>query len=684
MTTHGPTQVNVCTWPYQWVFEPVYAAIAATQNRFSRDFQFKYISQDKQGREFDTDTAVRDALRESSSDKQVRIAICEPPTFDPQYRVIPLLWRLPVWLFGPKAFCEELHESQTAHASHNHKAGDVLLKPGIIPPLLNPVRTFLDDHQKSKNRLMVFNYDPDKTTTGQIGTRLLRALGIHDDGEMRLPRDYSRFVADCERFKKETHAVPIAISYTPLHFIRTDVTALFELAGVSERVTGVVFREDDLKEDNFNRVFEYLFYEIKGQIQRLYTSIDPFHEAKTLITLGQNRQDYYPSPSPEWVNGPTDRPILLTAFVRRGCFFPYDSLDANLSGHLSVLAADYAKQCSQLIETSLPQAFRHLIAPTVDWWSLSAAERWKVLCERPCETPVIPNANASDNDAGTAHRILHPADFARNNGRDPDRVLKEMIVSTRLGTTTLDALVFGNFDKEGGELRRKMNFRCTQDVKGNCAECYNAENDPSLPCKLCHFVGGEAALAWQIAVTLRSLKLGAIDVTEVLKPIRNAHSQRFRVSPFQLQDVHELCRVFVASFQQPASAKAFVKLFPVTSDTTDYRDGFSNKIVVCLGSMEQQTTGSGGSTRSGTTKRLTDMCVYSSENPANALRRVFLWKKSGWDNSSNTWKQCGANGATNLAEVIEKDFGDTKSKMEKFFSEDALLFCVVGVLEVME
>lgn len=158
------TRITVYTWPYQWVYEPAYYALEhalVEHNRVSERFRIEWTTQNRTGEQFKTDSEVISALHSHNNHDGVNpaIAICQPSGAETKCRLIPILWRLPVWTYVPRIIRDSAEKGSKSLSR-------------IIPHSLSTLQSWLANYQKFE----IYRFAED-STAGDIAKALLILLG---------------------------------------------------------------------------------------------------------------------------------------------------------------------------------------------------------------------------------------------------------------------------------------------------------------------------------------------------------------------------------------------------------------------------------------------------------------------------------------------------------------------------
>src|ERR1043166_9693668 len=98
-------QVTIHTWPFQWLYWPIYCALHDVEQRYSVRFILNVVS----GNPSPTDKGIREQARNdwqklsAGQHPDTVLALCEPDNTLPDARHIPLVSQLPHWLLARRA-----------------------------------------------------------------------------------------------------------------------------------------------------------------------------------------------------------------------------------------------------------------------------------------------------------------------------------------------------------------------------------------------------------------------------------------------------------------------------------------------------------------------------------------------------------------------------------------------------
>jgi hypothetical protein len=540
--------VFVYTWPYQWVYEPAYWALGVLA---ARGWQFEYVT----GRvskesgaieEFKTDKDVLDAFDEGGS--ELRIALCEPPA-RPGYRLIPLLWHLPVWALLPETHAASLGLSQ-----------DALRFAG------SPENAHLLTILKQRN-LKVYRF-PDESTTGRFARDFLYAMRKRDGGvPENVISQYEPLSQFVDRFldpsgpTTTSGEVALAFSYTPLHAISDRVIAVHEIPGIADRVTAVVFPQDVSERRELERLRQGILEFIKLNISALYFTSDLDSGIGELV----KRHDLFLASSlsraPSYCEKPEDVARLLGVFVQRGCFFPYCVMDASLQPDLFSMFRQTLNEHAETMQNWFSAQFRDFVSPGLDWSQLSYKTRYDIL------SFLIASADGKENDS-LVHRLLHLAgthDQAINT-------FKQKVVSHQtLPITPLQMVRFPNRDFSSTGSPLVCPGRAGDELPGYCG-CRDARQGKQ-PCLLCTLLSGQATLSWQVDDYLSSSLPSHTPRVEYKSwryykrdPERSefALEEDFRWSVVGFDDLKPMCDIFLGTLiHAPQAVSAKVKALTI-------------------------------------------------------------------------------------------------------------------------
>jgi hypothetical protein len=576
--------VYVYTWPYQWVYEPVYWVLAGLQK--AEQWKFEFVTGPGNGKVFDSDEAIQDAFLRST--QPLKIALCEPPA-ERGYRLVPFLWRLPVWGFVPKNWWDLLGLGENPRD----------------PTLMGKILTH--------NKLVVYRF-PDSATTGRyakayldVHSRIFHINEINQENRIQCYEelDLAEFMDISRRGNDEK--LPLAFSFTPLHVIDGDVMRVCEIAGIAGRVTAVVLPLKKDGDDQIMALRDRLLLGIKNFISVLYAETD-FGQSLPLL-VARHAEDVQRLSGlggrPTWCqeNSAVDR--LLAIYVTRGCFFPYCVLDSSLQLDLFKIFRDTLNNHAERMQEWFHGQFAALVSPGLVWTDLTAGRRHSILT-----TPVSTRGLGDSGSLTTlASKLLH---LAKSNAEQEFRDL--FIEDPKETYVPLHYVRFAGND----------NNTNTVMVCSTPGQCGLFPSKVELPCLACRILGGQATLMLQVDRYLRHKLSDKVSLVSWSSRHRSQDWSRggFRWSVVAFEDLQRLCRIFVETLdlddQSGIRPQVGANLYRLDGEEVPCMS--AKQVVFSIQTAYQQKSNSG-----------------PASNGGNAKARLREWKVECQDMAIDSW-----------------------------------------------
>lgn len=502
--------VYVYTWPYQWVYELVYWVLAGLQK--TERWKFEFVTGPEEGKVFDSDEAIQDEFLRST--KPLKIALCEPPA-ERGYRLVPFLWRLPVWGFVPRYWWNLL------------QLGDNPRDPELIKKVL------------SHNKLTVYRF-PDKATTGRSAMEYLnvhsRRFNLANSQEKRI-QEYKELNLDTflqSSQSENANELPLAFSFTPLHVVHGEVMRVCEIAGIAGRVTAVILPlEKDEKDDDREMIVELrdrLLLGIKNFISVLYAETDFGQSLPILVERHADdiKQMTGLGTRPTWCQADATVALLLAMYVTRGCFFPYCVLDASLQLDLFKIFRDTLNAHADRMQNWFHDQFATFVSPGLVWTDLSPARRHSILT-----TPVSPPKSNTETSTTLADTLLH-----HSSGESG---FKELFIEDPKETYV--PLHYVRFAGDENNTNTVM-------VCNDPGKCGLYPSNAQFPCLACRILGGQATLMLQVDQCLQNKLSNNVNLVSWYNANKSQEWQSggFRWSVVAFEDLQTLCHIFRETF----------------------------------------------------------------------------------------------------------------------------------------
>lgn len=527
------TTVTVYTWPYQWVYEPIYYALWKAKESTGITYDFKT--------NFKDDEDIRTAL--ANHGNQPAIAICEPPANRQGYRLIPVIWRLPLWVFVPK----KLRES--------FDAKDGQSPPGIIPCEIGPLKDWLERSQSSSdmNKPQLYLY-PKETTTYRETVPLLEQLFINrpNNSVILPPYGYKSFLELSETYNnspsQQQCALPIAFTFAPLQFISKHIGAVYESVGGGSQVTAITFDEEHLKKAVFLNFHKHLYDTTRRIIASLYREHDPYKYVQDEFLshewnqeLSNNGKHLIP---PDWCSEKQLRAGLIVGVLRRGIYFPFHILSGLIDREVMHAVKSILNSQVEKIVDSTAQLFTDLLSANEEWTSYSYDQRTKILRKLGKE---------EFKDCNGVQHLPDSTVVAKDTKR---QWVQQIRIKGPRMTLSIAHLVFGG--------QNRANLVCDGRLTGDVANFCFMQNDGGLVCALCSVLGSSLALTQACINHLKKdLPRLSIDGSFIDENRKKDNSlianEKFRMSPIHMLELQPFCDAFVKGVDFDSQQEANVR-----------------------------------------------------------------------------------------------------------------------------
>ena len=433
--------LTIVTWPYQWIYWPVYRALENLQERRHGDPITVIWKTDLNN----DDEILRCAaeLAGGGDPRDSVVAICAPPARHNQPKpaeMIEVLWRLPHWLMT-RAPGEE-----TSPGS---------LREGTV--LAYPRGSTSGDYARQ-----------------QYGRAVVEAEAL-----------------DIDRYVDDTLEHRFAFTFSPLFELpSTEIRLTEELNGSMYQVTAIqLFRGADAptavrtaQSIAAATLFEAWREEVKRILLQLTLTQGQIERLKDLIAKGGdlsigNTSELSAPPFLRKYDASL-RPYaiarLMREYVRRNCYFPYQFIDSTVGHHVEAMAEENLKRILGEARVSVKKAMRsdlrRFMGFSTTWGDLAFRERQ--------EANSVIDRGGQKSPGPLWHHLKDRDDLLSVNQ------LSEYWVELTRGGVTLD-LFCGDRD----------------DVKCEKASC--VVNGVS-PCFICEFCGFARVLGWRGAEALQA------------------------------------------------------------------------------------------------------------------------------------------------------------------------------------
>lgn len=371
----APVNITVYTWPYQWVYEPVYWAFSALEATGKWRFWYKHA--------FEEDEKIFAAFSRDRSG--LAIALCQPPRDPKPYRLIPVLWRVPIWglVSTEDAARYDLSNESLVYPEGNKQHLERFLRSEFSLALFRAGATvgrMSRDFLKRVVANLQIYVDLDRETE-EYGDQLESALmgfSTGNSGASTPPR-----------------ATRIAFTYSPLHSVSDNCVAVCKLSGGAKLETAVIFN-DNLKDQANRKLRHDLLDLIKFNIGSLYGAIDVFDDTLEIVrgqdevTSAMDSDDRRSVPvAKPWYSNPRTRASLLAVYLHHGCFFPYGIVDTSMGADTWSMLRETILENTESMQDTFLSKLTTYSSWQFDWSGTKggATDRLQLLTHRPTSAP---------------------------------------------------------------------------------------------------------------------------------------------------------------------------------------------------------------------------------------------------------------------------------------------------------
>jgi hypothetical protein len=588
----GGKTVKLVTWQPLWFYWPAYLAFARSlKSPKFENLELEFSLEEK------TDERIRRAYYGLVNQSHQALAICEPSEFtlprDPAeeaisseqvVRRVPIVWRLPHWLY----WCGDDSEIETISAL------------------------------------------PENTTSGDYVRRVVQALPrfkgrvrrFHDiDGSLAQDRE------SLARLVQSPNGHCVA-SYTPWHAIEGLPEASLHclaLPGPKKEVTSLLYvgDEGDLMPhfaDTFCGELKLILLEMADThgdrglmeefIERNVADVDRLLDRAGLVA------------STGWT--PEFLPAALAEYVVMGCYFPYAPIDAAMSAEIRRHVERHLKAMSVSVLNKVQADIRSFLGVNIHWRDLSFDQRisvWTRIKQINKKSLFTMWTHPTREEESPAQRLLYgdPVPVGEHQGHVAlGRLVSELPPSCpfkgRAETLAASATE--------GEFRSCLRQARVEGETG-ARPIASVETDS---CALCVLSGAPHALARSAALRLRRYCADRGRQLEVGHKVGEMGDKTYSGDcPVTAWDVDDMLAVFADELRGPMPG-AGPPCRTILYNGYDHRNGRGDVLFAILwrGTVEPRVSGVNG----GATARLGEMAV-KGKAAGRPLSWIGFWHRKG-------------------------------------------------------